>query len=291
MTLLPWVILVLVAVFAVPRLVPYIQGYFAFYPTRRVQTTPADYGVTYRDLEIPVEPSVSLHAWLLPGPGPAVLFAHGNAGNLGDRAGWLARLNMVGFSVLGFDYRGYGWSSGRPSEEGLYRDAQAAYQALREALPDRKVILWGRSLGGAVVIDLANRVEADAVVVESTFGSVEDFFPRNPVYRVLGPFSTLSFGSIEKVRHLKVPILVIHGTEDQVVPVELGRRLYQAAPLPKAWLEVPGAGHGDTDLVGAREYYERIIEFLAEQGIDELRLLTRGRSQGAEGSGRGTRLK
>ncbi len=197
-----------------------------------------------------------------------LLFFHGNAGNLYDRLDNVALLVGSGFNVLIMDYRGYGKSEGTPSEQALYHDGLLAYRHLTEergAEPAR-LVLFGRSLGSTVVIELATSQPAGAVVLESAFTSAEALgrvhygFLPGMLFRALSH----QFDSLEKVPRLRAPVLYIHGTADNIVPVEMGRRLYEASPEPKAFYEIPGAGHNDTLLVGGREYFRRLEQFVKE---------------------------
>ena len=238
---------------------------FIYYPTSRWTMTPADLGLEAEDVSLVPEPGVRLHAWFFPHPKPlaTLLFCHGNAGNVSHRLENVVRLLQTGFQVLLFDYRGYGHSSGRLSEQGLYRDAATAWAHLVERADTAGAprIIFGRSLGGAVAIDLATRAEAEALIVESTFASA------HTMARLLFPFPLpalpVKYDSLSKIGRLKMPLLMIHGERDELIPFAEGQVLFEAAPEPKMWYPVSGAGHNDTYLVGGDGYFRRLATFVA----------------------------
>ena len=206
-----------------------------------------------------------LHGWWVPAAGkPAlghVLLCHGNAGTIADRLPHARLLAGAGLDVLLFDPRGYGRSSGRPHEEGTYADGRAARAALlaREGVDPARVLLLGESLGGAVALRLAVEDPPAGLVLQSAFASVRDVaavhYPFIP--RALVPDA---YPSLRLVGGLRAPLLVVHGERDDVVPVEHGRRLFAAAPEPKALRTFPEAGH---DLLG-RAWTEEVAEWAAE---------------------------
>ncbi len=195
-----------------------------------------------------------------------LIFFHGNAGNLYDRLYNVAGLVGSGFNVLIIDYRGYGKSDGAPSEKGLYADGLAAldYLAREQGIDPTRVVLFGRSLGSTVAIELATHASVGALVVESAFTGMQDMAR---VHYSWLPGIVLrglrhEFDSLAKVPGLRAPVLYVHGDRDAIVPLEMGRRLYEASPEPKEWLEIPGAGHNDTVLIGGEEYYRRLEAFV-----------------------------
>jgi fermentation-respiration switch protein FrsA (DUF1100 family) len=241
-----------------------------YYPYRDLDVTPKGLGLPHEELALVAEDGVKLHGWFLPAapaadPRPAVLLCHGNAGNISyrlDRAQAMAA--RLGTDVLLFDYRGYGRSEGTPDEEGTYRDARAAYRWLRaRGTPPERVVLMGESLGGAVALRLALEAEARALVLESSFTSVRDMARAHyAVLRPLHPFLRTRYDSLGAIGRLRMPVLVIHGDRDRVVPFEHGERLFAAAPAPKRFLRVPGAGHDDVFLVGGEPYWTAWRELL-----------------------------
>ena len=196
----------------------------------------------------------------LPNPRAAitVLYAHGNAEDLGQVAPWLEELHRAGFAVLAFDYRGYGMSTGGPpSAAGATSDMETVYHHAVETLktPPSRLVLYGRSVGSGPATDLAARVPIGGLVLESAFVSA---------FRVLTKVSLLPFDRFHNLRHIRrvhAPVLVIHGTADEVIPVSHGRRLYEAASQPKQALWVEGAHHNDVPLVAGPRYWTTLTSF------------------------------
>lgn len=189
-----------------------------------------------------------------------LLFSHGNAEDLGHLQPFLRGLRDAGFSVLAYDYRGYGRSAGTaPGEASVVEDAEAVYRYAVDALgiPPGRLVLHGRSLGAGPTLALATRHQAAAVVLESAFTSVYRVVTR---WRVL-PFDR--FPNLARVRRVDGPVLVIHGTEDRVIPVAHGRALFAAAPGPKRALWVEGAGHNDLAAVAGTRYAEALRALVA----------------------------
>lgn len=185
-----------------------------------------------------------------------LLFAHGNAEDVGWSRPYFEELRRAGFSVLAFDYPGYGTSTGRPSERGAYRAAEAAYEHLTGTLgiPPEGIIVHGRSLGGAVAVDLARTRPMAGLVLESTFTSTAAVLPLRIV-----PFDR--FATLPKLRDLRVPTLVIHGTRDEVIRFAHGERILAALPGPKEAFWVEGAGHNDLAVVAGERYWSRLRAF------------------------------
>lgn len=235
-----------------------------FQPTPGVDVRPGDLGIDAEELSLRAEDGVQLHAFYLPSPASrAILFLHGNAGNASHRLPNAAQLAQLGADVLLLDYRGYGRSQGRPSEDGVYADARAALAYLLEerGFPEDRVVLFGRSLGGAVAVDLAQDRALAGVILESTFPSAASV-ARLSLGRLVAALVGDRFASDRKIARLHSPLLVLHGDRDRVIPFALGRRLYALAPEPKEFAIVAGAGHNDTTQVGGRPYFERIAGFL-----------------------------
>jgi pimeloyl-ACP methyl ester carboxylesterase len=191
-----------------------------------------------------------------PGARYTILFSHGNAENIVQGMDFLERMRDAGFSVLAYDYSGYGLSTGRPSERAAYADAEAAYDYLtRGGVAPERIILHGRSLGGAVAADLAARRPAAGLVLESTFTSA---------FRVVRPYPILPFDRFRteaKLPRVRTPMLVIHGTDDEVIAFWHGQRLYARAAGPKQRLWVRGATHNDLAWVAGERYWAALRAF------------------------------
>jgi fermentation-respiration switch protein FrsA (DUF1100 family) len=213
---------------------------------------------------------VKLHGWFIPNEGArrTILILHGNGGNIEHRLSWISWLHNLGVHVFIFDYRGYGKSEGKPFEAGLYRDAQAAYDWwLRERQPKgEKLILLGESLGGAVAVNLAARVDPAGLILQSTFTSAWDMAKTMLPIGLLQPLINVHYDSAGAIGRIRCPKLFIHGTRDDIVPFRLGRKLYNLAPPPKSFYEVPDANHNDLVNVAGEEYFHRLRAFIASIG-------------------------
>jgi fermentation-respiration switch protein FrsA (DUF1100 family) len=239
---------------------------FIYYPDPHWIVTPDRLGLEAQEVHLSPEPGVQLHAWFFPHQNPlaTLLFCHGNAGNVSHRLENVYHLLRTGFQVLLFDYRGYGHSSGRPSEEGLYRDAAAAWEhlAAREDTASAPRIIFGRSLGGAVAVELATQVKADGLIIESTFTSIRTL--ARLVFPLPLPRLPVKYDSLSKIGQIEMSLLSVHGERDELIPFADGLLLFAAAPEPKAWYPIPNAGHNDTYLVGGEAYFQRLAAFAAE---------------------------
>jgi len=249
----------------------FLQSRLIYFPDSTDLGSPDDLGLPYRDVTLRTEDGLSLHGWFLPGEAgtPALLFCHGNAGNITGRLESLAVFRRMGFSVLIFDYRGYGRSEGSPSEGGTYADATAAWRYLTEKAgfdPDR-VVVFGRSLGGAVAVELAARVNPMALIVESSFTSApalgQAVYPWLPV-RFL---ARIRYDSRRRIGRVTCPVLVVHSPQDEVIPYAFGRRLFELANDPKRFLEMRG-GHNDGFAVTGDDYVRGIVGFIAGSSGD-----------------------
>ncbi len=213
-----------------------------FFPDRTIGGPPR--GVVERWLT--AADGTRVHAWQATRPNAtaSLVWSHGNGGNIDGRVDVLLALAARGFDVLAYDYRGYGKSEGRPSEARVYLDAEAAFDAeLARGVPASRIVCFGESLGGAVSIHLATRRPCAAVVVVSMFTNLRDVARFH--YGPLGRFAGVRFDSLSLVGELSAPFFGAHGDRDEVVPYELGERLFAAAREPKQFLPVPGAHHND----------------------------------------------
>ncbi len=192
-----------------------------------------------------------------------LLWFHGNAGNITSRYSMMERLVELPVEVFIIDYRGYGRSEGSPSEQGLYADARGAWDYLTGArgILSANIVVFGDSLGGAVAIDLATRVEPAGLVVQSSFTSIRDMAAEVMPF-VPGFILRTKMDSLSKIASVRAPVLFIHSPTDELVPYRFGRALYDAAPAPKQFYEVKGASHNETDTVGGRAYFDAIGDFV-----------------------------
>jgi fermentation-respiration switch protein FrsA (DUF1100 family) len=197
-----------------------------------------------------------LLAWYWPGTFTTTLVIfHGNAGHRGHRLDWIEDLHSLGYGVFILDYRGYGGSQGSPTEDGLYRDGEAALGWL-EKQAVRDLVYLGESLGCGVVVELAKRRPPRALILQSSFSSALDVarnaYPYLPVRLLMKD----RFDSKKKMAKILCPVLFIHGERDSIIPLKLGRALYDAANEPKRWFPIPGADHNDPPFVGGKTYLE-----------------------------------
>lgn len=240
---------------------------------RVLDVTPADAGLEYHDIAIGTRDGETLHGWWVPhiDARGTILFSHGNAGNISHRLETLRQFHELNLNVLMYDYRGYGKSTGKPAEEGLYRDLEAAWQWLIEEGDQaaEKIMLSGRSLGGAVTAWLAARVEPACVVLESTFTSVPDLgaelYPWLPV-RLL---SRLKLDARAQLPGISAPLLIIHSRDDEIVPYDHARKLQAAAGGAAELLTLSG-GH-NTGFIDARETYVQGLEGFLKHCLGEPR--------------------
>jgi uncharacterized protein len=238
-----------------------------YHPDPNLEVSPAAIGLAYNDVTLTTSDGTQIHGWWIPAENSrsTILFCHGNAGNISHRLESILLFHQLDLSVFIFDYRGYGRSAGSPSEEGTYQDAAAAYNYLREyrEISPGKIIIFGRSLGGAVAIELAGEKEAAALICESSFTSAVDMgrliFPYLPVDLLVFD----KYDSISRVGELSLPKLFIHSREDDIIPFKQGDRLYRAAALPKKFLEIRG-GHNEGFLESEEIYRKVINNFLKE---------------------------
>jgi len=239
--------------------------YFPNTPSREIFATPKSIGLGYESVTIETDDGLSLDGWFIPAADPrgVLLFFHGNAGNMSHRLESIKVFNDLRLSIFIFDYRGYGRSDGKPSEQGIYRDAAAAWRYLteRRQIAKESIVFFGRSLGGAIAAHLAGRNCPGALILESVFTSVPDLasqlYPIFPV-RWLSRFRYQAKSSLKSVA---CPVLVVHSRHDEIVPFRHGRALYDAANEPKQFLELHG-GHNDGFLVSGQKYLDGIDGFL-----------------------------
>ena len=270
-----WIPLAVVGLYLVSGLVLYfMQTKLVYHPGRELAATPADVGLAYTEVNFTARDGTSLHGWHVEGKqggklsGVTALFCHGNAGNISHRLETLRLGHDLGLSLFIFDYRGYGQSSGAPSEKGTQLDAHAAWDWLvnEQGVRPERIVIWGRSLGGAVAAQLAVDVDPGALIVESSFTSVAamgaaqyPIFPKFFLRRLV----THRYETISIIDDMSCPLLVAHSPDDEMIPYAMDRELYEAAPEPKAWLEMAGGHNEGWQMTGGR-YVSAIQEFISE---------------------------
>lgn len=243
-------------------------------PGRELGATPAIIGLDYEDVWIDAKDGVRIHGWFVPARSERVLlFFHGNAGNISHRLESIRQFNDAGLSVLIIDYRGYGRSEGRMTERGSYRDADAAWRYLTRdrGIAPARIILFGRSLGASVASRLASERDPLALIVESSFTSVpeiaQDLYPWLPARWL----SRLRHSTLDHIRDVHCPVLVIHSRDDEIIPYRHGQAIFEAAGDPKTLLSIRGT-HNDGFLLDEDTYLHGIRAFLDGLPTD---LLTR----------------
>ena len=266
--------IVLVAALAV-RQTELLDRRVLFFPTKEMVHTPSDMGLYYHDVWLTAQDGAKLHGWFVPGTsGYTLIWFHGNAGNISYRVDNLLLFNKrLGVSALIIDYRGYGRSEGTPSERGMYMDAEAALEYLRSSaynVQDDKLIFFGRSLGCAVAVEMATRHKPRAVILESPFTSIEAIakiarpkpFAFLPLHHVVMWLLKSRFDSLAKMDGIQSPVLILHGSDDDIIGIDMAQELFDAAREPKRFYEIQGAGHNDTYLTGGEGYFDTLREFI-----------------------------
>jgi uncharacterized protein len=266
---LGWVaplVLVVVAVLVLTWLVRRAEPWLAFFPVSGETVTPDSFGIAFTPLTITTKDGERLRAWHLPREDARaqVVYFHGNGGNLSIWSDVLAGLWQERFEVIALDYRGYGLSTGRPSEQGLYRDTDATLAHLHGGLrrPDVPLIYWGRSLGTTMAAYAASRHPPDGVVLEAGFPSVRSVLETNPVMWALSWVSSYRFPTAAWMAEVRQPTLVLHGDSDRVIPYRLGQRLYATLEGPKTFVTIPGGDHNDPAPRDAEAYWRAVSEFV-----------------------------
>ena len=260
------IVRVLVALFVLFVLVRLFESRAAFFPAAGETTTPGDFGVQYEALTVTTGDGERLRVWALAHDTPRalVLYFHGNGGNLSVWAPILTGVARQGYAVVALDYRGYGLSTGRPTEPGLYRDVDAVvgqfWSRPRPAVP---VVYWGRSLGVPMAAYAATRRAPDGLILESGFPSVWSLARSVPPLLPFAPFSSYRFPSAAFLERVRVPALVLHGDDDRVIPFSQGRALYERIPGPKRFVTIRGGDHNDLAPPDPRGYWDAIGGFVA----------------------------
>ncbi len=270
---------IILAVVVVVAYIRYTERRSLFFPMKEMTETPArrsgqpDFGLAggpaainlpYEDVYFKTQDGVTLNGWFIPKEGAryTLLFCHGNAGNISHRLSKIEMLHHLGINIFIFDYRGYGKSAGRPSEKGLYRDADAAYGYLIETkgISKENIIAYGESLGGAVAVELASHKELKALIVEEAFTSVADV--AKTIYPFL-PKGVLSskFDSVSKIKDIRAPKLIIHSRDDEIIPFRMGKMLFDAAAQPKEFAIIHGS-HNTAYVDSGDEYLSIVKKFV-----------------------------
>jgi len=255
----------------------FMQPKFLYSPMREVFSTPAELGLDFDEVIFKSADGLNLNGWYIPVDNPkfTVLFCHGNGGNIAHRLDSINIFHNLGLNCFIFDYRGYGDNQGKPSEEGTYLDALAAYNWLigEKKTPAENIIIFGRSLGGSIAAQLAGRVEAQALVVESAFTSYVDMGKEYYPYMPVKWFARFGYRTIDYIKNVHCPVMLIYSRNDEIVPYKFGLELYEAANEPKEFIEIFG-GHNDCFLASGEIYtevWEKWLKLIIENRVQTAR--------------------
>ncbi len=246
----------------------YFAEPFVFYhPVSKMEGTPGQFQLKFTEKQLVTQDGSKISSWWIPSDStdaPVILFCHGNAGNMSHRLSNVAALHNMGWSVIIFDYHGFGTSEGRPSETRLYSDAKAVYEELiSKGIPTEKIIWFGRSLGGAVASYGAEHFPSAGLILESTFTSAEGmakylYWPFPVQWLVWTKFPTL-----DRIRRIQLPLLILHGDQDSMIPIRMGKELFEAsASSSKSFHKVKGGEHNTTFSLGGTDYWNAFQNFM-----------------------------
>jgi uncharacterized protein len=242
------------------------QPALTFSPTKNVPYNPAEIGLEYEKVQLRTPDHLVLSGWYIPAKDAqfTLLLCHGNGGNIAYTLDSINIFNELGLNCFVFDYRGYGGSQGEPTEEGTYIDAQTAYEWLikEKKLSPENIIIFGWSIGGSIAAHLASNVEAKGLIIESSFTSYADIGQKFYPYMPVRLFARYGYKTSNYIKKVDCPVLIIHSRTDEIIPFELGLRLYEeAAKEPKEFLEIFG-GHNDGFLYSGQIYREGLSNWM-----------------------------
>jgi len=248
----------------------FMQPQFLYRPTKEVLYNPGDMGLGYEKIVFTNDNETKLTGWFIPAENAelTILFCHGNGGNIAHRLDSINIFNELGLNCFIFDYSGYGQSQGKPSEQATYFDAQAAYDWLtkNKKVDPQNIIIFGRSLGGCIAANLASRVQPKSLILESSFTSYIDMGKKFYPYMPVKLFAAFNYNTLEYLRDVRCPVMIIHSRSDELIPFELGLKLYDAALEPKEFVEIFGT-HNDGFLYSGETYkqaWTQWLQFLKE---------------------------
>jgi fermentation-respiration switch protein FrsA (DUF1100 family) len=242
------------------------QSHFIYFPEREITVTPAEIGLSYEAVCFETADGVKLSGWFVPAERSrgVILFCHGNAGNISHRLESVQVFYRLGLSTFIFDYRGYGQSEGKLTEQGTYLDAEAAWRYLvqKQQVDPTEIIIFGRSLGGAIAAWLARDHPPKALIIESTFTSVRDIGAELYPYLPVRLLSRFDYNAMDYLRQVNCPVLIVHSRDDEIIPFSHGRRLFETANEPKEILEITGT-HNEGFMTSAKRYEDGLDSFIS----------------------------
>ena len=243
------------------------QSRFIYFPARNLVADPRAVGLTYESIGFVSVDGVRLSGWFIPcnDARGVILFCHGNAGNISHRLESIQIFHQLGLDCFIFDYRGYGQSNGKPTEQGTYKDAEAAWQYLIEErqVNPKEILIFGQSLGGAVASWLAQNHTPGALILESTFTSLPDIAATLYPYLPARLLSRFEYNTMEYLDRVNCPVLVVHSREDEIMPFSHGWRLFEIAKEPKRFLEIRGS-HNEGFIMSGVGYEEGLNAFISD---------------------------
>lgn len=266
--MLIWVISIVVGLFfALSAYLYFNQDNMVFFPAKELAITPGQLNLEYEDIYINIENNDTIHGWFFPvtdsNSNKVVLFCHGNAGNISNRLPTAQFVVDLKVPILMFDYRGYGNSNGKPSEKNVGIDARAYYNWLisEKKYEPEHIIIFGRSLGGAIAVDLASKVKCGGLIIESSFTSALEMgkriFPFFPINLLL----KYRFDSLSKISTINCPVLITHSPQDNTIPFYMGQALYEKAKEPKQFVELSG-NHNERNYFNEAKYINAFKKLL-----------------------------
>ena len=258
-------VILFVAYLVLGGLLYIMQPAFLYSPVQEITDTPDELDMDFEDVVFETEDGLRLNGWYVPAENAkfTVLFCHGNGGNIMHRLDSINIFYNLGLNCFIFDYRGYGSSEGKTSEEGTYLDAMAAYKWLTDEkkISPNDIVIFGRSLGGSIAAQLATKVEVRALIIESAFTSYVDIGKKFYPYMPVRWFARFSYRTIDYIKNVRCPVMMIHSRNDEIVPYEFGLELYEAANEPKEFVEIFGS-HNDGFLVSSETYKKAWMNWL-----------------------------
>jgi len=264
-----WIVITIAGVYlAFAGFLFIFQSHYIYYPERVLSVTPRSIGLDFENIHFETADGLKLSGWFVPSESArgVILFCHGNAGNISHRLDSIQIFHQLGLDVFIFDYRGYGQSEGKPTEQGTYKDAEAAWRYLieeRQVKPN-EVIIFGRSLGGAVASWLAQSHKPGALILESTFTSLPDIaaglYPYLPVRLLL----RFEYNTAEYLGRVDCPVLIVHSRDDEIMPFNHGQQLFESAKEPKKFLETTGT-HNNGFITSGKRYEDGLHTFISQR--------------------------